>query len=211
MIRFMLWTWLLWLGLSIAPVSASIIWSGTSDYPVISSGMGDIMWVNVDINRDSTWDFYFEGHDGFSFTPLNGNAGVASNGKYTPLNMGVLIDAEISYDWSADSQGLGWASGTIWEPENVLNKYLGIAFVVDEQTHYGWFQLSHYPAKMALPGEYQSSSTLIIHDFAWETEPDTPIVAGAIPEPSSVLLAVIGAMSVWVLRRQNRASKPWKE
>jgi len=202
MSRFVLWVWIAWMGVGCVPTSASIIWSGEIDYRLSSSGMGDTMWATFDINRDSTWDFYFEGHDGFSFTPQNGSAGVASLDKYTPLDSGVLIDLDMPYVWVQDNRGLDWqGGGGILNPVNLLNKYLGVALEIDGATHYGWFQLSHYPAPLALPGQYQSSSTLIIHDFAWETEPDTPIVAGAVPEPASVVLALLGAITVWNLRR----------
>ncbi|MGC6458519.1 MAG: PEP-CTERM sorting domain-containing protein [Akkermansiaceae bacterium] len=61
--------------------------------------------------------------------------------------------------------------------------YLGFRFEGEQGTHYGY----------ALFTDTFSKGTTILAT-AWESEPDTPIIAGAIPEPSSALLAIIGTL-----------------
>ena len=59
-------------------------------------------------------------------------------------------------------------NGGNWYPEK-LNHYLGVRFKdSDENTHYGWMRCD-----VKVEGR-----TLVIKDYAYESEPDYPIVAG---------------------------------
>ncbi len=60
--------------------------------------------------------------------------------------------------------------------------YLGFQFEAADGVHFGYIYLE----------EVQSLSA-IYHGFAYESEPNTPILAGAIPEPSSVLLVFLAS------------------
>ncbi len=79
--------------------------------------------------------------------------------------------------------------------------YIGLQFEAADGMHFGWAHVTVY-------GDFRGT---IIRDWAYNSTPGEGIVAGAVPEPSSAILTLIGAMSVWVLRRQNRISKHWKE
>lgn len=52
--------------------------------------------------------------------------------------------------------------------ENPQNKYLGVRFLIDDIVHYGWIAI-----------EIPSKNTLIIKGFAYESEPNRAIIAGA--------------------------------
>lgn len=73
--------------------------------------------------------------------------------------------------------------------------YIGVEFDVGSANHYGWIDI--YVAS----GAYAE-----VYGWAYESSPDTSIVAGAIPEPSTMLLLALGAMSILALhsRRQIR-------
>lgn len=71
---------------------------------------------------------------------------------------------------------------------DILDHYLGIRFKDEAaQTHYGWIRCS----------VLDTGRTLIIHDYAYETQPDHPILAGdtthyvAVNEAENTLQAVV--------------------
>lgn len=72
--------------------------------------------------------------------------------------------------------------------------YMGVQFDSDDGTHFGWVHMTAYDE---FPG-------MTIHSWAYESVPSEGIIAGSIPEPSSGILTVIGALSVWFLRKKNR-------
>lgn len=79
--------------------------------------------------------------------------------------------------------------------------YIGLEFEIDGMTHYGWLS-----TKLE-PGDYPWNSRPAsnrITGFAYETGPGVPIFAGAIPEPS-VLLLVLSATAAILVRRQRAA------
>jgi hypothetical protein len=55
---------------------------------------------------------------------------------------------------------------------NVTNAYLGLAFQIDGRTHFGW---ARFTVKVTTHG-YRIKADLT--GYAYETEPDTPIIAG---------------------------------
>ncbi len=69
--------------------------------------------------------------------------------------------------------------------------FIGIEFLIDEQIHYGWIDLDNYTW-------WQSE----IHGWAYESEPGKPILAGSIPEPSTLLLAFTTLISCLFIRRR---------
>lgn len=82
-----------------------------------------------------------------------------------------------------------WAGGA-------TNKYLGLAIQSPDPDiwNYGWAEVSYSPGSLTL------------HGFAYETDANTPITAGAIPEPSSVaLLALAAGAGALGLRRRKKA------
>lgn len=77
--------------------------------------------------------------------------------------------------------------------------YLGVSFEVDGATHYGWIKLSHDETRPKPENQF-----LYINGWAWETEADTPIIAGAIPEPSTGILTMAGSLALIQLARHRR-------
>ena len=74
--------------------------------------------------------------------------------------------------------------------------FMGIQFQIGEAWHYGWMRLHGT--------EWLSFGGTTILDWAYETRPDTPIFAGAVPEPSTfALLLGGGVLMVWFRRKRN--------
>ncbi len=82
---------------------------------------------------------------------------------------------------------------------NVSNRYLGVRFTIGGATHYGWVRMSTV-----------NTDTVTIHDFAYESLADTPIVTGitAVPEPGTLALFASGAAGLIALRRRRRKAAP---
>ncbi len=78
--------------------------------------------------------------------------------------------------------------------------FMGIHFQIGSDWHYGWVRIRG--------GRYGDELIRIapswILDWAYETRPDTPIFAGAVPEPSTFALLVGGGvLMVWFRRKRN--------
>ncbi len=83
----------------------------------------------------------------------------------------------------------------IGEFAGLASAYLGLQLQVEGRTHYAWLRLG--APLPPLGGGW-------FYDFAYETHPDTPILAGAVPEPSTwALLVGGGVLMVWFRRRRH--------
>jgi len=125
---------------------------------------------------------------GPNFNPENSIAGIfATNGEgggttYFPyaLNASDVINSDLSFQYGHyQLMGIGFydVDETPWEwhyfigswTPSIDSMYLGVRFLgADACKHYGWIRCS----------TIDSARTLIVHDFAYETKCNTPIIAG---------------------------------
>lgn len=207
-----------------APAPADISWSGERDVWLALNEFNPGYILDLDLNEDNTTDFIIQWEvptiSVFEVIPQLGLDGVPSRttedtrapitGSYNyPLSPDILIgEMLVDIAWSDETReliawmdsGFGAVGGGPWAGADHM--YMGVQFDAADGIHYGWVEMSI------------STTTVFdatVHSWAWETEPGKSILTGAVPEPSSALLALIGALSVWVLRRNHRTSKPWKE
>lgn len=208
-----LWVFAILAGwLAVVPFGdADIVWSG------IQNQRAALDITDFDVNLDGVVDFVFSWDDftqGATFDPVAGNSGIGMEYPYipgiydyVPLSAGFVVEQP-----TQDPSMLWWdgsdyllASGLFGEEIGYsgsfaqTNGYMGISFSVDNSIHYGWIHMSH-DENLSSPNNFY----LFVDGWAWETEADTPIVTGAIPEPSSGVLVVFGALSLWQFRRSHR-------
>jgi len=75
--------------------------------------------------------------------------------------------------------------------------FVGLTFESTNRTHYGWLDIEGM----------SSSSQIRVRGWAYESTPGVGIVAGAVPEPSSVALFAIGAVGAWILRKEKSLTR----
>ena len=118
-----------------------------------------------------------------------------------PLSAGQQIGPDAAgYNWLGG--GLFTASigsGVIEDPfltigyfTGLQSAYLGFDFQQNGETYYGW-------AQVGCP--ISGLNVGWIYDYAYETTPNTPIVAGAVPEPSTWALLAAGATFLFCRRK----------
>lgn len=127
-----------------------------------------------------------------------GNIG---GGFGVPLTAGELIGSDAAgYTWIPVSSGVVLQSTLSLSGDSGLftgveSAYLGLQFQQDGTTYYGW-------ARIGSPYGYNGGW---LYDYAYETSPDTPILTGAVPEPSTFALFGVGCAmlcgTLWLLRK----------
>jgi hypothetical protein len=169
-----------------------------------------------DVNGDGIADYHFNLADGLgvSVDPLGSNRQVAVpaippnlGSDLDPLPAGFQIGSSLAptYTWvSASSPGLAGhslISSVANIDGNVVTSglfsgqtaYMGIEFMIGQDVHYGWV-LIESPGGTA--GGY-------IHEWAYETQANTSILAGQVPEPSTAALIFAFGAAFW-LRQHHR-------
>jgi len=108
--------------------------------------------------------------------------------------------------------GTSFRVGGRWP--NVKNRYLGLKFQMNGDTHYGW-------ARLSVSANRQTKLTAVLTGYAYETTPNIPILAGATAGADDALLApgsdlgktepsgpglgalALGAQSISIWRREE--------
>ena len=176
---------------------------------------------NIDLNGDGTIDFYTSTRGGeISLVPTNNNRILSVRATLPDLGravrslepghlIGAFQNAPLTWNGLADSVNvlddggafiyrcngrvpIGEAPTCDSEIVRQALSFIGLELDVDGNTHYGWVEISSFVGTF---------NDLRVHGWAYETEPGVAIAAGAIPEPSSVLLLSLG-LPVFLRRRR---------
>lgn len=194
---------------SAASSPAAVIYTQLPEPRLLGPEIGSFTTVHpFDIDGDGMTDFNFGTNvgGGTSFFPEAGNFIAYSpdpppnvGGDVGPLPLGSIIGESISMI----DASLIWSerSGTVVLCRDVgcgglfvgRDAYIGLRFERPEGTHFGYI---HFVTESDSPYGY-------LHDWAWETQPGTPIIAGSIPEASTWILILGGFISVIGRRRRN--------
>ncbi|MBK6730443.1 MAG: T9SS type A sorting domain-containing protein [Bacteroidetes bacterium] len=155
---------------------------GLNDFNFFNTLLQSYMWPIGDASAYRIWVGAFD-------TMQNGIAGSQKTilgyygtfYQYYPfaLDSGITVDQYLNFEnWNYQrvacqtffvfgSSIVSWTGGN-WFPNKTEN-FLGFRFTNEEAIqHYGWIRCS----------VIDSGHTLIIHDYAYESKPDTPILTG---------------------------------
>jgi len=191
-----------------APSSAEIVFQDIEDVPLFRGS--PYVFYSVDFNQDGIDDAVFRGSEG-DFVVLSTVSSLIGGRRQQPpdignfarpFHLGELIESSLTDPWSWNSgqstlaacRDIGclgfWGSNI---------DYVGVQFTFDGNTHYGWVEVE--VPFIGVSGGY-------VRSFAYETEADAPIIAGAIPEPSASVLILIGiGVAIAFHRSRKRGNK----
>lgn len=186
-----------------------IIYVAPNPQPYYSLGYPGTLDSDLDINGDGTTDFTLRSNDPGTdvnnafLLPLNGNAivvGGSYGGFVANMTNGDVIGSSLNpvYQWSNSKAPITTLAelldggGTIAEDGNFMNQasgYIGFDLVENGNNYYGWMFVTNPVVSDA--GIYG-----IVTEWAYESDPNTPITVGAIPEPSTWALLAAGAATL---------------
>ena len=199
--------------------------------PRDSQGQISVYWPEEPIQRSLNWeyelDLNFNGiadvvfrstSSSFWLDTINNSAILAipstppDVGAFTvPLTLGAYIgpDLESPTEWFDSEIGgatffscMSVVPGEIlclglWPPEEGIGHF-GLRFYIEENIHYGWVMMDF--------SEFGTAGGKIV-GWAYESTPNTPIPAGAIPEPSTLLLLLTGGIGLLCIKSRYRNTR----
>jgi hypothetical protein len=176
------------------PASAEVVYT-PSNVPMAQGFAGGAI-TQFDINNDGSPDFAFSNFSYFShglgaaylkISPdLTGNAIVGVNSQRRVLASALAVGVQVgpNGNFQSSPQG-GYLAGVFLGSTNTLpsgkwmgveTAYLGLRFVINGETHYGWARI-----KFVAPVGFNFLSGSIA-GYAYETVPDQPILTGQTTE-----------------------------
>jgi PEP-CTERM motif len=188
-------------------------------------GLGQQVSRDFDFDHDGRNDVRFStGAAGFGVRTLHAETGITTGGeiiganflgqtavpllygmqinRYTelfpdPLQLypgvtvyyGIGITATTANTYLLSYGALDGSSGGVWYGREA---YMGFALLPGNDFNFGWLRIREFGGF----GGY-------FLEYAYETEPNVPIFAGQVPEPSSVLLVALGSAGSLLRRRRD--------
>jgi len=184
----------------VTPTKDSIVYSDVNPDSVIGS-------YNLDINNDGIADFVFDkstyeiqcvGFADFEYSysdryylnlsvaPSNGNNEIITDGTYAlaldssspivPDSLWATVSQTLIEGATTTGHCIGALSSGHWL--NVSDKYLGIKFIKNNNIYYGWARLSSSYRVSPAPTYNLTMGRLILKDYAYNSIPNQPIIAG---------------------------------
>lgn len=185
------------------PVPLDLNHDGTADFSFVNS-----RWVGSDHGEFIDWLTALPkepgnqvwGRGSFSIgRPLHGPKSSYRSVFASALGASVKVRSNRSYfqknggRWLMASYGGSvYRSGSVGQWLYTKNRYLGLKFMIDGQTHYGWARLNVTLSSQIIYG-IQASLT----GYAYETIPNKPIITGKTKGPDVITLepATLGRLA----------------
>jgi hypothetical protein len=101
---------------------------------------------------------------------LRAGAIVGPTGHFLASNRMIMVE---DYQVQSSSAPVNWNGQFANGGKGVRDRYLGLKFVVNGETHYGWARFS-----VGIPDPKHLTFNPILTGYAYETEPNKPIAAG---------------------------------
>ncbi len=185
-------------------VLGTIVYSGAIDERIFQSNPGGEVLVSfLDQPEEYFRIRHAFRHDwvGIRLRSDSPHTVVIGEGNFVmPVGFDDAIDQDIS--WTERGTGALAASLVNFEDEtehlrgplfNQANRYFPVRTTLDQDVYYGWIRMSHS----------MDNEVLTVHDWAWNSTPGEPIMAGEIPEPAVFALILgLGVLGFVAWRRR---------
>ncbi len=190
---------------------------GDDGYPVYTPSSDFPSVLPVDLNHDGIVDYRVVATgtvgEGFQIRGEGNNAtwsrpavGRDLGSLVVPLNAGTTISSllPVMNEWSLTQPGpFETIAPTIsaYSSSGPIGLFVdqtafaGLQFYVGPDVYYGWMKVQEIPF-------LQGGG--IVYEYAFDTRPNTPIFAGAVPEPSTWALLVVGALAMAAVRKRRK-------
>ena len=188
-----------------APAPLDVDGNGTTDLTIGGTGRGETivaMYV-TQTGRNQVWSRAggFEGLDiGSDAIALIGGTQIGPDLSSPNPLIGWHNDDDTGY-YSTLAWALGAGGGSPQGGDFIASyafepKYLGVRFEKEGRLHYGWVCLSD---------SFYVAEQIWIYQWAFESEPETGLRVGQVPEPSAALL-LLATPLLFAARRNRRSS-----
>lgn len=190
-----------------APLRGAVIFTDVPDVNLMAGGFGGEVFYNVDLNNDGIHEVQVAGRFGDFYVTSYTTTKVAGISAQPP-DVGGFAHPFVLSDsiYSQPPENRSWNSGIssiigcqeigcigLWTAGGT--NYVGVEFQLETGIHYGWIAIE---MQFIFGGGHLLS-------YAYESEPNRPIVAGAIPEPSTAML--VGTGTALLLKRNVKTRK----
>ena len=184
---------------------ANIIVNWLDDPIVLFHGRAPNIEVPIDLDGAGLIDFTFGASISFVGVRSEGQNRYVIEPSPPPNIGGAVVPLYPDYEIGPELEGYpAWfGTNTAFAPLGIWlwpsndgpflghHAYMGVEFYIDDHIHYGWINLW-----VAEGGPYGE-----IYGWAYESNPNTPIIAGAIPEPNTFLLLFMSGLVLGASRR----------
>jgi hypothetical protein len=179
------------------PVTASLLPGPFPGYGLVDMGPG--------ITRLEAYAYFQYGNTTRSYF-----AGVEGEGNTdqlhfssSPLAAGTMVDGSVRFYGQSvvEVAEIQTMPPLLISPSGTLTGTFGFRYTPPSGTYYGWANVT-LTAELGDENGLGGSASATVNEWAWESEPDTPITVGAVPEPTSTAMLLIAAPAL-VLRQRR--------
>lgn len=169
------------------------VWYGDEgQVKALFAGVFDTMQNGLNGNT-----YFFSGYGGYTYYlpyALAVNISVNSTMPFYKNNYQTMAMTIYKPEWPPSTDHRGKWNSYFWGPQ--IEKFIGFKFTdEDAVTRYGWIRCS----------VVDSNRTLIIHDYAYESKPDTPILTGdTIGDTTTVAIQNIHTLNATIYCFENK-------